>query len=76
MLIDMIAGVVMHDAGGAYGIATHVTFHLGIAQSSNWVSMMLHYMIVNIAVLVGLFGTHKTGCSGEARLVLHIPSSS
>ena len=28
------------------------------------------------AVLVGLIGMHKTGCSGETRLVLHVPSSS
>ncbi len=27
-------------------------------------------------VLVGLTGMHKTGCSGETRLVLHVPSSS
>ncbi len=26
--------------------------------------------------LVGLAGMHKTGCSGETRLVLHVPSSS
>ncbi len=40
------------------------------------VSMMLHYLIVKSVVLVGLTGMHKTGCSGELRLVLHIPSSS
>ncbi len=40
------------------------------------VSMMLHYVIVNTVVLVGLTGMHKTGCSGKTRLVLHIPSSS
>ncbi len=40
------------------------------------VPMMLHYVIVKIVVLVGLTGMHKTGCSGETRLVLHIPSSS
>ena len=27
-------------------------------------------------VLLGLIGMHKTGCSGETRLVLHVPSSS
>ena len=27
-------------------------------------------------LLVGLIGMHKTGCSGETRLVLHVPSSS
>jgi len=26
--------------------------------------------------LVGLTWMHKTGCSGETRLVLHVPSSS
>jgi len=36
----------------------------------------LHYVIVKIVVLVGLIGMHKTGCSGETRLVLHVPSSS
>jgi len=40
------------------------------------VSMMLHYVIVKTVVLVGLIGMHKTGCSGETRLVLHVPSSS
>ena len=40
------------------------------------VSMMLHYVIVKTVVLVGLIGMHKTGCSGETRLVLHGPSSS
>ena len=40
------------------------------------VSMMLHYLIVNTVVLVGLIGMHKTGCPGETRLVLHVPSSS
>jgi len=39
------------------------------------VSMMLHYVIVKTIVLVGLIGMHKTGCSGETRLVLHIPRS-
>ncbi len=27
-------------------------------------------------VFVGLMGLHMTGCSGETRLVLHVPSSS
>jgi len=30
----------------------------------------------NIVVSAGLTGMHETGCSGEIRLVLHIPSSS
>jgi len=37
--------------------------------------MMLHYVTVNIVVSVGLPGIHKTGCSGETKFVLHIPSS-
>jgi len=40
------------------------------------VSMMLPYVTVKTVVLVGLTGMHKTGCSGETRIVLHIPSSS
>ncbi len=40
------------------------------------VSMMLHCVIVRTVKLVDLTGMHKTGCSGEARLVLHVPSSS
>ena len=40
------------------------------------VSMMLHYVIVKTVVQVGLIEMHKTGCSGETRLVLHVPSSS
>ncbi len=33
-------------------------------------------VIVKTVILVGLTGTHKTGCSGETRLVLHVPNSS
>jgi len=33
-------------------------------------------VIVKTVVLVGLIGMHKSGCSGETRLVLHVPSSS
>jgi hypothetical protein len=40
------------------------------------VSMMLHYVIVKTVILVALSGMRKTGCSGETRLVLHVPSSS
>ena len=40
------------------------------------VSMMLHYVIVKTVVQVGLIEMHKTCCSGETRLVLHVPSSS
>ncbi len=36
------------------------------------VSMIEHYVSVKNVVLVGLTGMHRTGCSGEARLVLHI----
>jgi len=32
--------------------------------------------LVRIVVIVGLTGMHKTGCSGEKRLVPHVPSSS
>ena len=38
-------------------------------------SMMLCHVNVIIVVLVGLIGMHKTGCSGETRLVLHVSSS-
>ena len=34
------------------------------------------YVIVRTVAVVGLIGMHKTGCSGETRLVLRIPSSS
>ena len=37
---------------------------------------MWHYVIVKIAVLVGLTEMHKTGCSEATQLVLHVPSSS
>ena len=37
---------------------------------------MNEWMIVKSAVLVGLMGMHKTGCSEETRFVLHVPSSS
>ncbi len=35
-----------------------------------------YYVLVIPVVLAGLTGMHKTGCSGETRLVLHVPSSS
>ena len=34
------------------------------------------FLLVVVLVRVGLTGMHKTGCSGETRLVLHVPSSS
>jgi len=40
------------------------------------VSVMLYSVIVKAADLVGITGMHKTGCSGETRLLLHAPSSS
>jgi len=39
-------------------------------------SMMLHCVIVLTVKFVDLTGLHKTDCSGQTRLVLHIPSSS
>ncbi len=36
------------------------------------ISKMLHYVIVKNVVILGLIGMHKTGCSGETRLVLHV----
>ena len=38
-------------------------------------SMMLRYVIVKPVELVRLTRMHKKGCSGETRLVLHVPSS-
>ena len=38
-------------------------------------SLMLHYLIVKIVKLVAPTGMHKPDCSGETRLVLHVPSS-
>ncbi len=40
------------------------------------VSMMLRCVIVKIVELVDLIEMRKTGCSGETRLVPHVPSSS
>ncbi len=70
-------------------LTQHVSGWAGITESTHrqsrgfahlaalgLVSMMLHYVIVKTVVLVGLIGMHKTGCSGETRLVLHVPSSS
>ncbi len=37
--------------------------------------MMLHFVAVNIAVLVGLTEVQKTGCSGDTRLVVRVSSS-
>ncbi len=57
------------------GCVTVVPCH-SVMAALGLVSMMLPYVIVKIVVLVGLIGMHKTGCSGETRLVLHVPSSS
>lgn len=40
------------------------------------VCILLHCMIVKNVDLVDLIGMHQTDCSGETRLVLHVPSSS
>jgi len=58
-----------------FGVHRHIcgTVHL---VAPGLVSMMLHCVTVNIVVLVGLTGMHKTGCSGETRLALHVLSSS
>ena len=40
------------------------------------VQPLLHCVIVKAVESVGLTGMHETGCSGETRLVLHVPSSS
>jgi len=47
-----------------------------VESANSLINFMLHYVIVKTVVLVGLIGMHKTGCSGETRLVLHVPSSS
>ena len=39
-------------------------------------SSMLHDILVEMVKLVAPIGMHKTDCSGEARRVLHVPSSS
>ncbi len=49
--------------------------HLKQVHAEGLVAKILLYMIVKTIALVGLAGMHKTGCSGEARLVLHVPSS-
>ena len=36
---------------------------------------MLDDVIVDNVAVVGITRMHKTGCSGEARLVLHVQSS-
>ena len=44
--------------------------------SEEGIAMMLHYVTVQNDALVSHTGMHKTGCSGEPRLVLHVPGSS
>ncbi len=39
-------------------------------------SMMMRRVTVKAVVIVGGIRTHRTGCSGETRLALHVPSSS
>ena len=41
------------------------------------ISFAIHGVkLAHTVVFVGLTGMHKTGCSGEKRLVLHVLSSS
>ncbi len=47
--------------------------HLG---ALGLVSMMLHYANIKNVIVLGLTGMHRTGCSEETTLVLHVPSSS
>ena len=87
--LDHISGCVMMDclrsfclvqSSGCVMIDCLRSFCL--VQSSGFVhlaalgAMILHYVTVKTVVLVGLTWMHKTGCSGETRLVLHVPSSS
>ncbi len=37
---------------------------------------MMRYVNVKAVVLVGRLGMHRTGCSGQTRLVPYVPSSS
>ena len=39
------------------------------------VSMLLHDVTVKTVMCAGLTGMHKTGCSGQTRHALHMPSS-
>ncbi len=65
----MLPGCLMLDGLRSFGLVKSRGFaHLAA------LGLMLQYMIVRTVVLVGLSGVHMTGCSGEKRLVLHVPS--
>ncbi len=63
-MIDCLRSFCLVESGGLAHLAA-----LGL------VSMMLLCVIVKTVESVGITGMHKTGCSGETRLVLHVPSS-
>ena len=39
-------------------------------------SALSHYVVAKTVEIVGLIGMYKTGCSGQTRLVPHVPGSS
>ena len=46
------------------------------AYGATCLSSASHLQLPKTVALVGLTRMHKTGCSGETRLVLRVPSSS
>ncbi len=67
----MFSGCLMIDCLGSFCLVKSRGFaHLA---ALGLVSLMLRHVIVKTVVLKGLIGMHKTDCSGETRLVLHVP---
>ena len=58
----------------AAALVNDTAHYLGIAAA--WTDIRLLLILSYIIDGLHVTGMHKTGCSGETKLVLHIPSSS
>ena len=74
----MLSGCLMIDCLRSFCLVKSPVSWWGLAFliALGLASMMLRYMTVKTVAFVGRTGMHRTGCSGETRLVPHVPSSS
>ena len=72
----MMATAMKHRQLRNKGAAFRGWAHYKKTVQASRVTVTLHDAVVKTIMVVGLAGMHKTGCSGEARLVMHIPNSS
>ncbi len=72
-VVDHMVRLHMHLAQIEY-VYVHMYPSLLVSEGSG-VGMAGGHALDHTVVFVSLTGMHKTGCSGETRLILHIPSS-